>query len=116
MARVLLTLVLAAATLVASAQQPALRSGIDLTSIDARVRPQDDLYRHVNAGWLARTEIPAERAWYASFIELADRIDSDIRTLIEELAATGTAPPGSTSQQVRDLYASLMDEDRLEQL
>ena len=33
-------------------------SGIDLSNIDASVRPQDDLYQHVNGTWLKSTEIP----------------------------------------------------------
>ena len=37
-----------------------LRSGIAKTGFDAKVRPQDDLFRHVNGGWLAEAKIPAE--------------------------------------------------------
>src|SRR5665648_628825 len=39
-----------------------LRSGIDTSSLDPAVRPQDDLFRHVNGRWLAEHEIPADRA------------------------------------------------------
>lgn len=34
------------------------RSGIDISGLDRSIHPQDDLYRHVNAGWLQRTAIP----------------------------------------------------------
>ena len=44
--------VLAAHTLVA---QQALQSGLDRSTFDTAVRPQDDLFRHVNGAWLART-------------------------------------------------------------
>jgi hypothetical protein len=30
-------------------------SGLDLTNFDRTVRPQDDLFRAVNGGWLSRT-------------------------------------------------------------
>jgi predicted metalloendopeptidase len=33
-----------------------LPSGIPLDELDPRIRPQDDLFRHVNGRWLARTE------------------------------------------------------------
>ena len=36
-------------------------SGIDLSTIDHTVRPQDDLYQHVNGAWLKATEIPDDR-------------------------------------------------------
>ncbi|MGH3541382.1 MAG: hypothetical protein ACRDTO_03235, partial [Mycobacterium sp.] len=40
----------------------AIRSGIDLSNVDAGARPQDDLFGHVNGRWLAEYEIPADRA------------------------------------------------------
>ncbi len=39
-----------------------LLSGIDLSAMDRSVRPQDDLFRHVNGTWLANTPFPAEYA------------------------------------------------------
>ena len=96
--------------------QVALRSGLDPAGFDRAVRPQDDLYRYVNGGWLARTEIPPERASYAAFIELADKVDTDILAIVEDLRATPDKRYGSAAQQVGDLYASLMDEARLERL
>ena len=41
------------------AEQGALKSGLDPAQFDKTVRPQDDLFRYVNGGWLAKTEIPA---------------------------------------------------------
>jgi putative endopeptidase len=100
------------------AQEPraSARSGIDIQGFDPAVRPQDDLYRHVNGGWLDRTAIPAERASYAAFTELADRVDADLFAIIEELQARAYKPRGSVAQQVADLYTSLLDEARLEAL
>ena len=43
------------------AQQAPLKSGLDPSQFDKSVRPQDDLFRYVNGGWLAKTEIPADR-------------------------------------------------------
>ena len=40
----------------------ALASGIILDELDAGIRPQDDLVRHVNGKWVSRTEIPADQA------------------------------------------------------
>ena len=39
-----------------------MKSGIDTTHIDPAIRPQDDLYRHLNGRWLKEFQIPADRA------------------------------------------------------
>jgi putative endopeptidase len=106
--------VLGAAALAAG--QPALRSGLDLSALDTSVRPQDDLYRFANGRWLARTEIPADRVAYSAFVELADKAESDIRAIVEEAARTPNPRRGWPEQQIGDLYASMMNVARIEEL
>ena len=91
-------------------------SGIDLASIDPQLRPQDDLYRYTNGRWLATTEIPADRSNYAKFLRQADIVEGQLRSIIEESAAKAGKVSGSDEQKLGDLYASFMDEARLEQL
>ena len=91
------------------------KSGLDPTAFDKSVRAQDDLFRHVNGGWLAKTEIPAERAVYGTFVQLDERAEAHLYALIEELAGDKNRKPGSTAQQVGDLYTSFMNEARLNQ-
>jgi len=91
-------------------------SGLDLSTFDTAVRPQDDLFTHVNGRWTSRAPMPPDRVIHGVFTELADRTDLDLRALIEEQAGRPSRPPGSPAQQVGDLYASLMDEDRIEAL
>jgi putative endopeptidase len=105
-----------AAAIAIAASQPALTSGLDRTLFDTSVRPQDDLFRHVNGGWLARTEIPADRPLYGTWIELSDRVEADLYALIEELAGDSNKRPGSTAQQVGDLFASFVDVRQLNEL
>jgi putative endopeptidase len=88
-------------------------SGIILDELDADVRPQDDLFRHVNGKWIARTEIPADKARYGSFIVLYEEAEKAVREIIEESQA---AEPGTEARKVGDLYASFMNEDRVELL
>ena len=40
-----------------------LPAGLAISDFDAAVRPQDDLFRHVNGAWLDRTEIPEDNPW-----------------------------------------------------
>ena len=87
------------------------RSGLDLTLLDRGVRPQDDLYRFANGGWLDRAEIPGDRVTHGTFVELSDRTERDLRALIE-----GLKGQTHTEQQIKDFYASVIDEARLEAL
>jgi putative endopeptidase len=88
-------------------------SGILTSELDPAVRPQDDLFRHVNGKWIARTEIPSDKARYGSFYALAEEAEKAVREIIEEAA---TAEPGTEERKFGDVYASFMDEARVEQL
>ena len=90
-----------------------LASGIRIDELDPGIRPQDDLFRHVNGRWLARTEIPADRARHGTFRLLADEAEKAAREIVEEAAS---APKGSEERKLGDLYASFMDAERAEQL
>ena len=90
-----------------------LPSGINVGELDPGIRPQDDLFRHVNGRWLARTTIPADRARDSTFRVLADQAENAVREIVEEAAS---APEGSEERKLGDLYASFMDADRAERL
>ena len=90
-----------------------LPSGIPIDELDPGIRPQDDLYRHVNGRWIARTEIPADRARESAFRALADQAENAMREIVEEAAS---APEGSEERKFGDLHAGFMDADRAELL
>jgi putative endopeptidase len=92
---------------------PTDRSGIAVDELSDEVRPQDDLFRHVNGRWLATAEIPPDRAAHGVFHALHDQAEKDVRALIEEAAASD-APAGSDERKVGDLFAAFMDEDTVE--
>ena len=79
------------------------------------IRPQDDLFGHVNGRWFDTAEIPADKSAWGPFVTLADTAEQQVREIIEECAAT-TAQPGSNEQKIGDLYTSFMDEERVEEL
>jgi putative endopeptidase len=92
------------------------REGMDL-----EVRPQDDLFGHVNGRWLAETEIPSDRSSWGPFVQLADVAEEQVHRIIEDLAAAATDGDDSTdlnpdAQKIGDLFASFMDEARIEKL
>ena len=84
-------------------------SGIDLSTIDASVRPQDDLYQHVNGGWLTSTVIPDDRPLEGTFTALRDASELAVKEIIEQAAARGAEASG-VERKIGDLYNSFMDE------
>ena len=89
------------------------RSGIDLSHIDDTVRPQDDLFGHVNGRWLRDYAIPADRATDGAFRVLYDRAEEQVRELITGAASVSVS--GATDEQrIGDLYASFLDEEAVE--
>ena len=88
------------------------RSGIDLTHLDPAVRPQDDLFGHVNGRWLAEYAMPADRATDGAFRQLYDRAEEQVREIIT--SASADVAEASDQQRIGDLYASFLDEQAVE--
>jgi putative endopeptidase len=88
-------------------------SGIALSNIDHSVRPQDDLYQHVNGAWLKSTTIPDDRPLEGTFTALRDEAELAVRVIIEEAAAKGEAASG-IERKIGNLYNSFMDESAVE--
>lgn len=89
-----------------------MHPGIDRTHLDLAVRPQDDLFAHVNGTWLATAEIPQDRARYGAFDMLRENAEAAVRALIEAAAAQ-QPEPDTAAGKVGALYASFMDTDRV---
>ncbi|BDZ48772.1 putative zinc metalloprotease [Frondihabitans sucicola] len=91
----------------------AAASGILTDDLDPDTRAQDDLFRHVNGRWIARTEIPEDKARWGSFYVLAEAAEKAVREIIDE---SQSAEPGTEARKVGDLFASFLDEERVEAL
>ncbi|WCM55557.1 M13 family metallopeptidase [Microbacterium sp. EF45047] len=90
-----------------------LPSGLAIDEFSPDIRPQDDLYRHVNGAWLERTEIPEDKARWGSFHLLHEQAEKDVRDIIVE---SQDAAPGTLARKVGDLFASFMDTERIAEL
>ncbi len=96
--------------------------------MDLQVRPQDDLFGFVNGQWVRTTEIPSDRGRYGTFDVLRDAAEKQLNDILGEAAALvrdeAAASSGSDAdseltavrRQVGALYASFLDEDRIESL
>jgi len=90
-------------------------SGVMTANFDPAVRPQDDFYRYVNGAWLAKTEIPADKSNYGTFVILQDEAEKNLRAIVED-AAAANARAGSEQQLIGDFYRSYMDAAKVESL
>jgi putative endopeptidase len=82
--------------------------------MDPDIRPQDDLFGHVNGRWLETTEIPSDRSTWGSFVELADTAEQQVRDIIEELSARPAAELSDDARKIGDLFTSFMDTAAIE--
>src|SRR5277367_4814607 len=79
----------AAAVKTVSAPAPVvLRSGIDLQYVDSAVRPQDDVYQHLNGQWLRDYQLPADKGAVGSFTAIQDRTEEQLRSIVDGLDQT----------------------------
>ncbi len=92
-----------------------MNTGIDPSTWDDSIRPQDDLFGHINGRWMAETEIPDDRAVHGAFHILRDNAEEALREIIVDAAASD-AEPGTPARKVGDLFASFMDVERVESL
>lgn len=91
-------------------------SGIDVTLLKPAIRPQDDFYRYANGAWLDSVQIPPAASSAGLWQDVTARIENQLRTIAEEMAATPGLKPGSLEQHVGDLYASFLDQEGVEVL
>ncbi|MFE9582081.1 M13 family metallopeptidase [Nocardia sp. NPDC006044] len=88
-------------------------AGVDMGGADPAIRPQDDLYRHVNGKWLRDYQLPPDKVSFGSTSEAAERTEQQLREIIDGIK---DPKPGSEEQQIRDLFDARVDWDEIERL
>ena len=83
-------------------------NGLDFTTFDKSVRPQDDFYDFVNGSWMKTAKIPADKSTWGSFNKLAEDTDNNSMTILHSLLNDKFAA-GSEGKKIQDLYATYMD-------
>ncbi len=104
-------------------------SGLRANELAGNIRPQDDLFGHVNQRWIEATPIPADRGRYGAFDIVAERAEAQLRELLESAARDRPhGPPGEPGvaagpndvdglrDMVGALYASMLQEARCDAL
>lgn len=84
-------------------------SGIDLSLMDTTANPKEDFYQFVNGGWLAQTELPADRGKWGAFNELAKATDDNVLKVLNEAIVNGNNAPDSDQAKAVVFYQVAMD-------
>jgi putative endopeptidase len=93
-----------------------MKPGIEESSFDHSIRAQDDLFRHVNGTWFKENQIPEDKSMYGSFHMLADDAEAAVKEILLEASANTGSAKSQVAQQIGDMYASFMDEERANEL
>jgi putative endopeptidase len=96
-----------AVCLACSAGLPA--HGLDTASLSKEAKPCDDFYEFVNGPWVARTELPADRAQIGSFDELRRANDALLDRSLRELAERPELQTTPGLKLIAAYFASGMD-------
>ena len=89
-------------------------SAIEKTNFDPATQACTDFYTHTNGGWLSRNPVPSDQTSWGSFNVLNDRINLDLRAILDAAAANIGAV--GIEKMVGDYYSSAMDEAKIEAL
>ncbi|HEX9946468.1 MAG TPA: M13 family metallopeptidase [Allosphingosinicella sp.] len=98
-------------------QAPAPRKfgswGVDLSARDTRVKPGDSFFDFANGGWYKTAVIPADQPVAGVALDTHLLTQAQLRSVVEDSARN---PTTQSARQVGALYASFLDEARLERL
>lgn len=103
------TLAFAMLTSCAGQKEAKSTSGIDLANMDTTVSAGTDFFRYACGGWNDAHPLTAEYSRYGTFDELFENSQTQLRELIEGLAAQKNNQAGSAAQKIGDLYNMSMD-------
>ena len=85
-----------------------LSSGLTLQNMDPSVRPGDNFNAYVNGTWIKNAKIPADKPSYGVSSILRDKLQEDVKAIIEN-AAKGIFADDSNEQKIGDFYGAFMD-------
>jgi putative endopeptidase len=84
--------------------------------MDKSINPGTDFYHYANGNWVKNNPVPADKARWGSFSELAELNQFRLHSILEEALKDKQASPGTPKREVGDFFASAMNTGQLERL
>lgn len=82
--------------------------------MDKSVKPGDDFFHYACGTWVKNNPVPADKARWGSFAELAERNSFLIHGILNSASQDTAAPARSPKRQVGDFFASAMNTELIE--
>jgi putative endopeptidase len=86
--------------------------GIDLSYIDASVKPGDDFFMYANGNWYKTATIPATRSYAGVNLDIDEQNEQRLKTIVAELQKK--IDPSAEERKLRDLYNAFEDQKQIE--
>ena len=97
--------------------QPPPVPAFSVSYLDRSVNPGTNFYLFADGAWLKNNPVPADKARWAAFTELAERNWYLIHEILNAAARDAATLPAKTPRrQVGELFTSFMDTNRIEKL
>lgn len=88
--------------------------GFSSASLDTTCLPCKDFYQFATGGWQQKNPIPAAFSRWGSFSILSEKNRDTLHEILEASAKNTKATAGSNDRKIGDLYATCMDEAKIE--
>lgn len=89
-------------------QQAELGSfGVELDARNLAIKPGDDFFKYAGGTWYDNFDIPSDKTRYGAFDKLAERSETQIKELVEEISKSTDLD--ANDQMIADFYAAFMD-------
>ncbi len=88
--------------------------GLDRTAVDPATKPGDDFFQYANGAYLSRTAIPSDRSVGSRRLDMTDRTEAQLHTLLDAAAKGVAVQPVDVRGKSGAFYAAFMDEAGIE--
>ncbi len=81
--------------------------GVELDARDESIKPGDDFFQYAGGTWYNNFEMPGDKTRYGAFDRLAERSETQIKAIIEEISTGENL--NAEQQLIKDFYSAYMD-------
>jgi putative endopeptidase len=90
--------------------------GLDSAGMNTAIKPGRDFFGFANGAWVTQAQIPTDKPAVTLRLEMTDRIEARLRTLLQACAAKASHRPEDLEGKIGAFYRSFMDQPRVDHL